>query len=317
MVGSSSFVELNNVSVNYQRPLGLLNLLGKKPEAYSVLRDITFNLPAGMHVTVFGGEGAGKTTLLRLLTGILKPVSGSVRVNGVRPYAVKHIAAGYVSSEETEPEKETAYQILTAFARTHGTVSAAARIREISDVLALGPRLFLPAAALSSAGKMRLNIARAALADSPLVLLDDAADQLGAGHLADIISRLFAGRTVMVATRHAATAQALDLPLLLLHGGRLAHHGTIEEIASHLSCPRHLDVWMEGLRYDLLRRLRGHPGVLEARLIPTSSFSGQRLRVTLRSGRYLPTMYDIVSQAPLIKVEELPASLYDVIDRLS
>ena len=104
--------------------------------------------------------------------------------------------------------------------------------------------------------------------------------------------------------------------MLLLHGGQLAHRGTIDEIATNLSCPRLVDVWVEGLRYDLLRQLRQHAGVIEARLIPTSSFAGQRLRITLRSARYLPSMYDLVSQAPLVRVEELPASLYDILNRI-
>lgn len=316
METAPAFIDIKGVSVEYQRSPGLFGLLGQKPEAYSVLRDITFQLPAGAHVTVFGHEGSGKTTLLRLLTGFLKPTFGSIKVNGQPPHTVKHMAAGYVSSEETEPDRETAYQVLTAFARTHNINPAAARIREVSDTLGLGERLFAPAQTLSSAGRLRVNLARAALSAAPLILLDDVAEHLGAAHLAEIIPRLFAGRTVLVATRHASTAQQLKLPLLLLHNGRLAHHGTIDEIAADLSCPCLVDVWVEGLRYDLLRQLRQHAGVIEARLIPTSSFSGQRLRVTLRSARYLPSMYDLVSQAPLVRVEELPASLYEIISRL-
>jgi len=316
METTPSFVDIRGVSVEYQHSPGLLGLLGQKPVVYSALRDITFRLPLGAHITVFGHEGSGKTTLLRLLTGQLMPTTGTVRVNGQTPHAVRHIAAGYVSSEETEPDRETGYQVLTAFARTHNISPAAARVREISDILKLGERLFTPAQKMSSAGRLRLNLARAALSDTPLILLDDVAEQLGVAHLAEIIPQLFSGRTVLVATRHATTAETLHLPLLLLHKGRLAHHGTIDEIAADLFCPRVVDVWIEGLRYDLLRQLRKHAGVIEARLIPTSSFSGQRLRITLHSARYLPSIYDLVSQTPLVRVEELPSSFYDIIKRL-
>ncbi len=311
-----SFVDVRGVSVEYQRSPGLLGLLGQRPVAYSALRDITFRFPLGAHITVFGHEGSGKTTLLRLLTGQLMPTTGTVRVNGLSPHAVRHIAAGYVSSEETEPDRETGYQVLTAFARTHNISPAAARVREVSDILKLGERLFTPAQKMSSAGRLRLNLARAALSDAPLILLDDVAEQLGVASLAEITPQLFSGRTVLLATRHASTAETLRLPLLLLHNGRLAHHGTIDEIAADLFCPRLVDVWIEGLRYDLLRQLRKHAGVIEARLIPTSSFSGQRLRITLHSARYLPSIYDLVSQTPLLRVEELPSSFYDIIKRL-
>jgi ABC-type multidrug transport system ATPase subunit len=270
-----------------------------------------------MHVAVYGQAGSGKTTLLRLLAGALTPSTGSVRVNSQAPAAVKHIAAGYVSSEETEPRRETAHQILLAFAATHGITDAAARISEISDILDFTAHLHRPADTLSSALRLKLNLARAALSAAPLVLLDDVADQLGGAYTAEVLARLYAGCTVLVATRRAQTAEELSLPLLIVHDGKLTHFGTIEEIAADLSCPRMIDVWIEGLRYDLLRRVREQSGVIEARLVPSTQFSGQRLRITLHSARYLPALYDLVSRAPLIKVVELPTPFNEIISRLT
>ena len=68
METTPSFVDVRGVSVEYQHSPGLLGLLGQKPVAYSALRDITFRLPLGANLTLFGHEGSGKTTLLRLLT---------------------------------------------------------------------------------------------------------------------------------------------------------------------------------------------------------------------------------------------------------
>jgi ABC-type multidrug transport system ATPase subunit len=173
-----------------------------------------------------------------------------------------------------------------------------------------------PADTLSLTQKIKLNLARAAISDSPLILLDDVTDQLGADYIGQLLPELFFGRTVIVGTRQAKDTDALQLPVLLLHHGCLIHQGTIDEISLDLSCPRVVDVWVEGLRYDLLRQLRQHSGVLEARLIPSHQFVGQRLRITLFSARYLPAMYDLVSQAPLIKVAEIPPSLTDILPRL-
>ena len=77
-----------------------------------------------------------------------------------------------------------------------------------------------------------------------------------------------------------------------------------------------VDVWVDGLRYDLLRRLKQHPGVTSVKLLPTSRFSGQRLRISLRSSHYLPALYDEISKASLVQVEELPPSLVDILERL-
>lgn len=316
MDSKASFVDIQKAYVNYQLSPAIWRLLGRHEESKSALRDISLKLPQGTHAVLFGHEAAGKTTLLHLLTGSVKPSSGSVRVNGRPPTEVKHITAGFVSIQESEPGKETCHQILSAYAKTHNVPNAAAKINTITDHLKLGPVLFSPARTLATSQLIRLNLARAALSDSPLILLDDIADHLGALVIRQILPKLFAGRTVLITTRHADTAEKLNLPLLLLHQGSLAHYGTINEIAHNLSCPRVVDAWVEGLRYDLLRKLRKHSGVIEAQLLPTSRFSGQRLRITIHSSHHLPALYDLISQAPLIKVKELPPSLIDITNRL-
>jgi hypothetical protein len=101
-----------------------------------------------------------------------------------------------------------------------------------------------------------------------------------------------------------------------LHEGTIAQSGTRDEIAIAVAAPRVLDVWIEGLRYDILRKLRAHSGVAEVKLLPTNRYAGQRLRITLRSARYMPSVYDAVSQTELVRVDELPPSLHDIIERL-
>ncbi|MEX1997575.1 MAG: ATP-binding cassette domain-containing protein [Candidatus Andersenbacteria bacterium] len=312
-----SFVDLRHVYVDYQPQSSFLtSLFGRSPHPHSVLRDINLRLNQSDCVTVFGREGAGKTTLLRLLAGITAASKGTIHVNGVAPHKVKDLAAGYVSAEESEPAHESAFEVLQAFGTTHQITSLPARIGEISDLVQLNSVMHRSARLLSTAERLRLNLARAALSDAPLILLDDTADQLGVLPLKSLLPSLFPNRTIIVATRFVATAETLDWPMVLLHQATLAHLGTCNEIANALACPRILDVWIEGLRYDVLRKLRGHPGVIEVRLLPSSRFVGQRLRIIVQSARYLPSVYDIVSQTPLVRVQELPASLNDILSRL-
>lgn len=317
MAEHPSFIEARGVFVDYSYTAGVLGkLLGKRQMTHSVLRNLNLQLLQGAHVTLFGSEGTGKSTFLRLLAGAISPTSGSLLVNGQSPAAIKDLAAGYISAEETEPAAETVHDILVAFGTTHQINNVPARISELSDVLGLAPFLHIPAGRLSTAQRLRINLARAALSDSPLILLDDVADALGIKVMRDTLATLFAGRTCIISTRFVATAEALDLPILLLHNGTLVHTGTCDEIANSLACPRLLDVWVEGLRYDLLRKLRNHPGVNDVRLLPSSRFAGQKLRITLKSSRYLPSIYDAISQAPLVRVQELPPSLADIVARL-
>lgn len=170
---------------------------------------------------------------------------------------------------------------------------------------------------LSTSEYVRKEVERAASSDAPVILLDDVADVLGADEVRKLLLTLLAGRCTVIATRSVDIAEQLALPIYLLHGRSLVHSGSRESIAHEAGVTRIVDAWVEGLRYDLLRKLRVHPGVLEVRLLPTDQFDGNRIRITLRNSRYLPSLYDVVSQASLVRIEELPPSLADILATLS
>lgn len=169
----------------------------------------------------------------------------------------------------------------------------------------------------SSSERVYKDGERAAHSQAPVILLDDIADVLGVQAVTKMLDTMFAGRCMCIATRNADTAEKLGLPIYLLHGSSLAHRGSREQIAHEAGVTRTVDAWVEGLRYDLLRRLRAHPGVMEVRLLPCDQFDGNRVRIILRNSRYLPSLYDVVSQASLVRIEELPPSLTDILATLS
>lgn len=171
-------------------------------------------------------------------------------------------------------------------------------------------------ARLSSTERLQKSIEQAAQSDVPLILLDDIVEQLGTDMVKRLLFEKFQHRTVIISTRFPAAAEALNLPILLLHHGQLACSGTCDEIATRLNTPRVLDAWIEGIRYDIFRSLKQHPGVAEVILLPDGRFHGQRLRITLKSSRYLPALYDMVSRLPLIRLEEQPVHLNDILSRL-
>ncbi len=313
-----SFVDVKGASVIYTRHSNFIErALGRPPQTHIALKNISFTLAPGDQATVYGHAGAGKTTLLQLLAGGLLATSGRVMVNGTRKLRDNaHAAAGYISSEESERHVDTVHDVLYAFGRTHAVPHLVERLTELLTVAGLDPVASRPAAELSKTQRLRLNIARAALSEAPIVLFDDVADELGPEVFSTLLQRLFAHRTAIVATRSASVAEQLGLPLLLLHENALARCGTRDEIADQLGCPRVVNAWVEGVRYDMLRALKKHPGVESVQLLPTTRFAGQQLRITLRSAHYLPSLYDMLSQAPLIEVAEVPPSLQEIVERL-
>ena len=274
-MGSEAFIEAHQLGFSYTAPATFWQRLINKPTtSVRVLKKISFGIPKGQHVVVFGRAGAGKSTLLKLLAGLETPTEGTLHV------------AGRTMSERNES--------------THrGYVSLQAA----------------PAgSALSSSEQLRAQIARAVAAHAPVILLDDVADELGISATKILLAEQLLGHTVIIATRHGSTADALDLPLLLMHQGTIAHHGTREALARTVPLPRTVTLWLEGVQYDVIRRLKSHPGVLEVKLTPTTNFLGQRLDITLRSTRFLPSLYDSATQLPLVRIEETPARVTDAID---
>ena len=316
-MSNPSFIEVRNVDVSY-KPAGtmLTKLTGRPSIPHSVLHDVTFSLDGSDQGVLFGETGAGKSTLFRLMAGAIKPSRGTIKINGQKPQAIPHLAAGYVSPEESEPKSESVQQVLFAFTKQHDISSAPARISEVLEILSISHLASRLVNTLSSTERLRVNIARAALSKAPIILLDDVLDQLGAREVKRIISTVFSGRAVLIATRSVQDAEAMNVPIAILHKGKIVHFGHQQEIAGKATCPRTVNAWVEGLRYDLLRSIKALPGVLEVRLVPTDQFEGQRLKVVVQSSRYLPGLYDLVSQAPLIKIEEEPASLREILTSL-
>lgn len=318
MSSAHHFVALEKVAVSFSQPLPLLaRLTGRRSPILNILRDISFTLRAGEQMTIFGPPAAGKSTLLRLLAGGLRPTQGAVIVNGQPPYRIPQAAAGYVSSEESEPHADTALQLLHTFGQTHQLTNLPARLGELTEPLQLAALLPRPVGTLSTIEQLRLNLAKAALSRAPLILLDDVADALGPAVVRKICATVFPHRTLLVATRVPATADALQLPTIILDKGMLLRRGTITELAEEVNCPCTIDVYVEGLRYGLLRRIKTYPGVTGVRLLPGTEFAGQRLQIHLASHRYLPALYDLITQAPLLRIEEHPVSLADILKHLS
>src|SRR5512134_1887089 len=100
-------------------PVVALEGVGRAYGERVALRDVSFALPAGATVAVFGANGAGKTTLLRILAGLLRPHAGRATVLGATP----ELARGRIGLLAHEPmlyRDLTVRENLRFHARLHG-----------------------------------------------------------------------------------------------------------------------------------------------------------------------------------------------------
>jgi heme exporter protein A len=136
-----------------------------------VFRDLDFVVAAGGALLLTGPNGSGKTTLLRLLAGLLRPAAGTLLWDGADALADLSVHARRVTcvghQDAVKPMFTAAENLWLAAKLDGGAVAealAAVGLEELAD---------LPARMLSAGQRRRLALARLALSDAPLWLLDE------------------------------------------------------------------------------------------------------------------------------------------------
>ena len=189
------------------------------------LRDVSFTLPAGATVAVFGANGAGKTTLLRILAGLLRPHAGRACVLGAELPREAYRARGRIGLLGHEPmlyRDLTVRENLRFHARLHGIADG--RAEELVERVGLAARADEPLRTLSRGMAQRAAICRTVLHAPELLLLDEPLANLdpgGAAAVAPLIGR-GAGPARVLISHDAEQGLAEADHVLGLRGGRQA-----------------------------------------------------------------------------------------------
>lgn len=208
-----------------------------------VLEGIDFRVRAGERIALLGPNGSGKSTLLRTLSGLLKPLSGTVRIEdralerlGAREIARK---VAVVPQEETPRFAFTVREIVTMgrLALSDGIFdtpedrAAATRAMETADCLELEDRIV---SELSGGERQRVLIARALAQETPALLLDEPTSHLDPAHqiaTARLVRELGERGIATIAAVHDLNlaSRFADRAILLEKGG-IGMDGTVEEV---------------------------------------------------------------------------------------
>ncbi len=218
----------------------LLRAPFRRPPRVPALRGVSLRVRRGEIVGLLGPNGAGKTTLLKVLCGLVLPDEGRAEVLGVPAGApgLSRVLGLVHGDERSFYWRLTARENLDFFARLHGLVGAARRKRvaellERVDLARDADRRF---GDFSSGMRQRLAIARALIADPPVLLMDEptrSLDPVSAARQREWIREELHrgdGRTILIATHNLREAEQLCHRVAVLAAGRVRAAGTPGEL---------------------------------------------------------------------------------------
>jgi branched-chain amino acid transport system ATP-binding protein len=210
-----------------------------------VLQGISLDVPKGRVVTLIGSNGAGKTTTMRAISGMIKPRSGSIRLNG-HPIAGRdsHRIARLGLAHSPEGRRVFATMsvadnlLLGAFPRFTGARPKGNIQADLDRALELFPRLkerrTQLAGTLSGGEQQMLAMARAMMMNPEVVLLDEPSMGL-APILVEEVFRIIArlrgeGVTMLLVEQFAAAALNVADDAYVLENGRIAVSGPAAQL---------------------------------------------------------------------------------------
>lgn len=213
---------------------------------------VDLSIEAGEAVAYVGPNGAGKSTTVKLLSGILVPTTGEVRIDGLSPrkdrIAVSH-RIGVVFGQRTQlwwdlPVSESLAVLRDIYGIDHGTYRK--RMARFDEVLDLGDVLPVLGRKLSLGQRMRADLAAALLHAPPVVYLDEPTIGLDLA-VKDRVREFFRsvrdeGTTVMLTSHDLGDIEGFCRRLVIIDSGRIIFDGDLDAVKDAFARERILNV---------------------------------------------------------------------------
>jgi ABC-type multidrug transport system ATPase subunit len=204
------------------------------------LQNIDLTIPGGMF-GLLGPNGAGKTTLMRILSGILRPTSGSIHVgehDGTTEKgrtAIKRVL-GYLPQDLGMYPDLSAYEFLDYIAILKGIDESKVRkhrVQELLEVVSLSDVARRKIKTFSGGMKRRVGIAQALLNDPQLLIVDEPTAGLDPEErirFRNLLSDLGGERTILLSTHIVEDIAQTCRNLAILKSGRIVFQGHVSEL---------------------------------------------------------------------------------------
>ncbi len=255
-----SIIEVNNISKSYRinkRQKGipgmLANLILPKYEVKQAVKEVSFRIEKGDMVGFIGPNGAGKSTTIKMLSGILYPDEGEIRVNGYIPYKQRKeyvgsigVVFGQRSQLQWDLPVIDSFELLKAIYKVPED-KYRKNLDRFVQMLDMGGVLQQPVRQLSLGQRMRADIVAALLHSPEIVFFDEptiGVDVVGKETIRNFIKELNAEDqvTMLFTTHDMQDIEKVCEKLIVIDKGEKIYDGSLLGIRERYGATRQLDV---------------------------------------------------------------------------
>lgn len=234
---------------------------------FRAVDEISFTINEGEITGLLGPNGAGKTTTLRMLSGYLKPDSGSILYDGVNaaedPIGIKKIT-GYLPESAPLYGDMMVFDYLCYIAELRAIDNAPDRIREIASLCRIREVMHKNISELSKGYKQRVGIAHAMIHDPAVLILDEPTSGLDPVEIIEIrnlIKELGKKKTVILSTHILPEVEATCSKVIIINRGRIVADDATSKLQSSAGRDRSIIIRVSGTGYEglesMLRSVQG------------------------------------------------------------
>lgn len=212
--------------------------LEKSFREHHALRGIDLTVSRGECLVIFGPNGAGKTTLLKILSILMKPSAGSVRLDGIdirdKPAHIRS-RISLVSHQTFLYDNLTVLENLRFYGKMYDVADLNGRIREVISWVQLESRINDRVGTLSRGLQQRASMARAVLHNPSILFLDEpevGLDPHASAMLKDVLDSInSASRTVVMTTHNLERGLELGDNIAIIDRGEIVYQAPKNELS--------------------------------------------------------------------------------------
>ncbi len=233
-----------------------------------IIGPVDLDIKKGQIVGFLGPNGSGKTTCIRLILGLIRVSSGTVRVNGYDPIT-KHVRAlRRVAYSPELPNLQTFLtptELLQLVSHELGFAGSnderRDEIRRVLELVGVVEYADTRIAKLSKGMVQRLSVAQAMMGSPEILILDEpmiGLDPAGAAHFREVF-RDFSnekGGTVFMSSHIMSEVESLCTSVAIIHGGRILYQGAVRDVIQNVLDYSVIYLEAQGLTEPILGRIK-------------------------------------------------------------